>query len=48
MPHMMFKLRQCAEKKWRRLRGFGYLTKVTTGVKFKDSFEATEVDLVAA
>ena len=48
MLHMMFKLGQCAEKKWRRLRGFDYLTKVITGVKFKDGVEATEVDLVAA
>jgi transposase-like protein len=48
MLHMMFKLGQCAEKKWRRLRGFDYLTKVITGVKFKDGVEVTEVDLVAA
>ncbi len=40
MLHMMFKLGQCAEKKWRRLRGFDYLTKVITGVKFKDGVEA--------
>jgi len=32
----MFKLGQCAEKKWRRLHGFDYLAKVITGVKFKD------------
>jgi hypothetical protein len=44
----MFKLGQCAEKKWRRLRGFDYLTKVMTGVKFKDGVEVTELDLVAA
>ena len=48
MLHMMFKLGQCAEKKWRRLRGFDFLTKVITGVKFKDGVEVTEVDLVAA
>ena len=48
MLHMMFKLGQCAEKKWRRLRGFEHLTKVITGVKFKDGVEVTEVDLVAA
>jgi len=47
MLHMMFKLEQCAEKKWRRLRGFDYLTKVITGVKFKDGVEVKEVDLVA-
>ena len=48
MLHMMFKLGQCAEKKWRRLRGFDFLTKVITGVKFKDGVEETDVDLVAA
>ena len=41
MLHMMFKLGQCAEKKWRRLRGFDYLAKVVTGVKFKDGIEVT-------
>jgi putative transposase len=46
--HMMFKLGQCAEKKWRRLRGFEYLTKVIIGVKFKDGVEVTKVNLVAA
>jgi transposase-like protein len=30
MLHMMFKLGQCAEKKWKRLRGFNYLAKVIT------------------
>jgi transposase-like protein len=48
MLHMMFKLGQFAEKKWRRLRGFEHLTKVITGVKFKDGVEVTKVDLVAA
>ncbi len=28
MLHMMFKLSQCAEKNWRKLRGFNYLAKV--------------------
>ena len=48
MLHMMFKLSQCAQKSWRRLRGFNYLAKVITGVKFKDGVEVTEVDQVAA
>ena len=48
MLHMMFKLGQCAEKKWRRLRGFDYLAKVITGVKFNDGVEVTEVDQAAA
>lgn len=39
MLHMMFKLGQCAEKKWRKLRGFKYLAKVVTGVKFRDGIE---------
>ena len=48
MLHMIFKLGQCAEKKWRRLRGFDYLAKVIIGIKFKDGVEVTEVDQVAA
>ena len=48
MLHMMFKLGQCAEKNWRRLRGFDYLAKVITGVKFKDGIEVTQVDQAAA
>ncbi len=48
MLHMMFKLGLCAEKKWRRLRGFDYLAKVVTGIKFKDGVEVTAVDQVAA
>ena len=48
MLHMMFKLGQCAEKNWRKLRGFKYLAKVVTGIKFKDGIEVTEVDQVAA
>jgi putative transposase len=48
MLHMMFKLGQCAQKNWRRLRGFDYLAKVITGVKFKDGIEVTAVDQAAA
>ena len=48
MLHMMFKLGLCAEKNWRRLRGFKYLAKVITGIKFKDGIEVAEVDQVAA
>ncbi len=48
MLHMMFKLGQCAQKNWRRLRGFDDLAKVITGVKFSDGIEATDVDQVAA
>ena len=48
MLHMMFKLGQCAEENWRKLRGFDYLAKVITGVKFKDGIETTQNDQIAA
>ncbi len=48
MLHMIFKLGQCAEQNWRKLRGFDYLAKVITGVKFKDGVEATQNDQIAA
>jgi putative transposase len=48
MLHMMFKLGQCAEQSWRKLRGFDYLAKVITGVKFRDGIEVQNVDQVAA
>ena len=48
MLHMMFKLGQCAEQNWRRLRGFDYLAKVITGVTFKDGIEASNQDQIAA
>ena len=48
MLHMMFKLGQCAQKRWHRLRGFDQLAKVIEGVKFKDGIEVTETDQIAA
>lgn len=48
MLHMMFKLGMCAEGKWRKLRGFNYLAKVITGVKFTDGIEVKSDDQVAA
>ena len=48
MLHMIFKLGQCAEQNWRKLRGFDYLAKVITGVTFKDGIEATNPDQIAA
>ena len=48
MLHMMFKLGQCAEQNWRKLRGFDYLTKVITGINFKDGIEANNQDRNAA
>jgi transposase-like protein len=46
--HMMFKLGQCAEKTWRRLRGFKQLEKVIEGIQFTDGIEETMIDPVAA
>lgn len=48
MLHMMFKLGQCAEGKWRKLRGFNYLAKVIEGIQFKDGIEVISDDQVAA
>lgn len=48
MLHMMFKLGQCAQKRWHRLRGFDHLANVIKGVKFKDGIEVKSVDQVAA
>lgn len=48
MLNMMFKLGQCAENKWRKLRGFDYLAKVITGIKFKNGLEVTDIDQAAA
>lgn len=48
MLHMMFKLGQCAEQNWRKLRGFAYLAKVIKGVKFVNGEETEQPDQVAA
>jgi hypothetical protein len=48
MLHMMFKLDQCAEQNWRKLRGFDYLAKVITGLTFKDGKETTNPSQIAA
>ena len=46
--HMMFKLGQCAEKNWRRLRGFRQLEKVIEGIHCTDGIAGTAIDSVAA
>ena len=48
MLHMMFKLGECAEKNWRKLRGFAYLAKVVEGVKFVNGEEVQQPDQIAA
>lgn len=37
-----------AEKRWRRLRGFGDLVRVMTEIKLKDEIEVTAIGQVAA
>jgi len=39
MLAMIYKLGMCAQKRWRRIRGFKHLAKVIEGVKFKDGIE---------
>ena len=46
--HMMFKLGQCAEKTWRRLRGFRELPKVIAGIPYTDGIEQKTTDPVAS
>jgi len=41
-------LGQCAEKNWRKLRGFDYLAKVIEGVKFSDGIEVIPEIRIAA
>ena len=48
MLHMIFKLGECAETNWRKLRGFAYLAKVVEGVKFVNGEEIQQPDQVAA
>ena len=48
MLHMMFKLGQCSEKRWRRLRGFSYLAKVIEGTVFKNGIEVISTQQIAA
>jgi hypothetical protein len=48
MLPMMFKVGQCAEKNWQRLRGFKQLENVITSIQFPDGIEETMLDPVAA
>ena len=40
---MVFKLGMSAQRRWRRLKGFEQLSKVITGVKFRDGVEDVPV-----
>ena len=46
--HMMFKLGQCAEKNWRKLRGFSELANVVEGIPFVNGEELQQPNRVAA
>ena len=46
--HMMFKLGQCAEQTWRKLRGFAELAQVIDGTVFVNGEEIQQPDRVAA
>ena len=48
MLSMIYKMGMCAEKSWRRLRGFRQLAKVIEGVKFNDGIEVVEDSRAAA
>jgi transposase-like protein len=48
MLHMMFKLGQCAEQNWRKLRGFALLAEVIEGTKFINGISETQPDQAAA
>ena len=43
MLAMIYKLGLCAERSWRRLRGFEWLAKIVDGVKFHDGVEVQNV-----
>ena len=45
---MIYKMGRCAEKSWRRLRGFHQLAKVIEGVQFNDAIELIEDSRAAA
>ncbi len=48
MLHMMFKLAQCAETSWRKLRGIAHLADVIEGVDFINGVKPSNPDRAAA
>ena len=48
MLSMIYKMGRCAEKSWRRLRGFRQLAKVIQGVRFNDGIELIKDSKAAA
>ncbi len=48
MLNMIFKLAQCAETSWRKLRGFAHLVDVIQGVDFINGIKPLKPDQAAA
>jgi putative transposase len=48
MLHMMFKLGQCAQQNWRKLRGFNHLAELIEGINFKDGIKQNQPKTAAA
>lgn len=48
MLHMIFKLGQCAQDKWRKLRGFAHLAEVIQGINFVDGIKKPQPENAAA
>lgn len=48
MLHMMFKLGQCAQENWRRIKGFAHLADVINGIKFQDGERQIQPETAAA
>jgi putative transposase len=48
MLHMMFKLGQCAQENWRRIKGFAHLADVINGIKFQDGERQNQPETAAA
>ena len=48
MLSMVYKMGRCAEKSWRRLRGFRHLAKVIEGFQFNDGIEVIKDSRAAA
>jgi len=47
MLTMIYKMGQCTEDYWHKLRGFRQLAKVIEGVKFKDGIGVTGDNIAA-
>ena len=48
MLHMLFKLGQCPEKRWRSLQGFDYLAKLIVGIQLSDGIKVSPEIRIAA